>query len=1084
MAHLDEVEAMGTSDANPFGDSPLMSLSNAATANKSESDPKASRPAISNFGVGSLADQSKTQAGNKPSAFSTDQLGVFGSKNQPSSAKENKSEGASSLGLSFSFPAPKAGGFGSSKPTTITDKIVSDSADIATEDRSAGVIPAQETIKTVQTMSSSSAIMPEQSHRKTTSIAENLDTGTMSSDVLVSKIPRPISTTKPSFGFGFAAKVLSSQQTSSSPTASFGFGGGSSFGFGSTESSSIEDKSLKTTVPAPDSIVQSVPKEQAGLVKSHTQNAITATKTTDTDQNDNPEDAKSEGLDAPLPPDPTIPSQVRNEESSAGNQGVAEPASLMGTTAVALPDAGTKDGMPITPSTGDQSASNPGVESTEASPSNLLSEPQSSVRADPVAPLKHNSTTSEYERPEHHEAESGETQEAPGESNESMSASQNFDSSSASKEQSVTGSSPIASLDDFTKFSDDGSEGPDPKEQTETEELTEEQPGFDSDDHTNDSEEYQEQNSDEDPSELGSGDEIDSPQEEVQSQRSAFATKVPAFAAPASTSDAEVSSFFKHTNKDFSFATKLPSQPPLQFGSVFNLPPKAADVAPEAHRRPLFDFASAARETRPQSSPFSFMPTSTAKQSQDEEKPVLPYAQAEGKTPTIEDPKFFQGRVPISSATQFKNGPPHATEAESASKTKSVETFPSGAPNKSDDQVEFREPRHRQDTELKLSSGPQIEQTVASSRASSTAEVFRPSSAISDASVLMLRVDKPTVSYISKTVSDHPGQMSTLDLQNVKPSTQREIPHETKMKEFLEMPPYVHLDRANPASSKYEGLAGELDKIYQDISNGMEVIENNLKNMSMYLEETQETPQSLENVSALSDEVFAMSQRAEEVLRKSKGNNATITTIELSMPRLEAQKVNIQRLLRAQNDSSFAQSLKLSSLGPEHARDQSKLRRLLSSVEKDLNDFQSSMSLIKAKLAAEQHGGTAAPVITAENIHFATAKILRHATQKQREVEELQKHFSDLQIFSPDATFTSSRARGHRSRKSRSRMSVDDSFDMSMSQLSIGTGPSLRSNLRHSVRVDPSTAGAKKRAMMAVFRDAVRKTKPIKTVSS
>lgn len=301
----------------------------------------------------------------------------------------------------------------------------------------------------------------------------------------------------------------------------------------------------------------------------------------------------------------------------------------------------------------------------------------------------------------------------------------------------------------------------------------------------------------------------------------------------------------------------------------------------------------------------------------------------------------------------------------------------------------------------------------------------------------------------------------------------------------IELPPFRLLSQAELQPTQEYGIAREMHVVSQTLTSELAIMSSNLHEISQYMESCKQLPQCLDRVEDLKLEIKDHKSQADTLIESQALDTATIGAMKSSMLSVEAQKVKIQRLLRAQTDPMFARSLKMSTLGPEHSAQQRELRRLLGEVESSLSSFQSSLSLIKGKLAAESNG---TPVPTAANISLAVGKIMRVAGQKEAELDELQRKFVSLQMASPDSTFSADMSsRGHRQRRSHARFSIDGSVDLSLSQLSIGQRTSGNSGNTSVARIagsrrDLKEMGERKRHMMAVYRESLSKTSALKTV--
>lgn len=1044
LANLDEKEPENKSIDNPFGNSNALQFGSDKTTNIFSKNAFQAQPA-------SASNPTTTSSSNTGSVFGT-----------------------------FEFPQSKAGGFGFGKPATEN----STNSQAGPPINSAGIfggVPSSSAMKEVgfgkssvfNTPGSTSAFKTlepsspfsftatkdaklttpntdPKSADDTSDLRRQSTSGTVTqsesattpnelkkeADQAASKIPRP-QTSKLTFGFG-----ASSTNSSSSTPFKSGFGfGNASFGFGKPADApqpAIEEK-----------VVESSPPEEA-----------------------------------PLPPDPTGPPPKVDLRAIAGSSpkvagSDAQKVSSMENRGLLQNNLHVEEApLPPEPSVArssqNSSASLPGPKGTDAAKGSFTFQYGAAKNANLSPPLADTvlSTPTKAALPESDADE---------------------DSDDVENGEDI----PEHSQADFTSFSenDDSYETDEGQEDEGEEESDRSQL---SDENKDDYEDEYGASDDRTDNEDNGEAESETDDEDDRAASSAFAPKTPAFA----TSDARKSSPFSSGPMDSPFGT---------FGSSSSMPKKSD--------KSTFDFTAGLKMQPELSKPtasFSFAPPAASKPSSEKLQSVLSVDDKPKSEQLTGTTKGEASRVPESVATKTKETPSSSNES-------SWTSFDSAAPTPVGVQKPFSftaiggppsfTSASSADTDsankLKFSFGtPGNGQSaftptdnVVSKPSNSAQEVSGTKKESPDSAI---KVDERKTVSSQQADATQSSASSSSGLR--KDNRERQVIHDQQPKretesagltdlevvQVISLPPYHNLDNLEPArSSAEQGLARELELVYKDLTSEMAVVGQNLALVSNFLEQSKTTPQCIDNLGEMSDEVATLTRGTNEANERWKAEVTASASLKSSMVTLEAQKVKLQRLLRAQTDTSFAQSIRISSLGPEHAAHQKELRRLLSVVEKDLSEFQSSMTLIKTKLAAHPTATAAAPEITAENINTAISKIMRLAIQRSRDVEDLQKRFVGAQLASPDSSFRSPTADRRRHRKSHSRVDVDGSVDISMSQLSMldqsfsGLSHSRTNRLGEvGLGREARQAGEKKRGFMKLYREALSKGTPPKTVAS
>ena len=258
----------------------------------------------------------------------------------------------------------------------------------------------------------------------------------------------------------------------------------------------------------------------------------------------------------------------------------------------------------------------------------------------------------------------------------------------------------------------------------------------------------------------------------------------------------------------------------------------------------------------------------------------------------------------------------------------------------------------------------------------------------------------------SKPEGAKPTNISQMSIKKPEPNFKDPVPSVASKPEppkVITLPPYTTMDSIK-SRTKQPGIAGELDHVYHQVCEELIVLKDNIESINNYLQEAKDLPQSLDNVQTLSADIKELLQRAVELDNACKADTTTVSSLKSSIISLEAQKVKIQRLLRAQTDPSFSASLKVSSLAPDQVSQQRDLRRLLQHAESGLSDFTTKQSLLKSKLSAKTP-------IDITNISHAIHKITQSADEASREVDDLQRSFVGMNLTGTPESLSKSHRR-------------------------------------------------------------------------
>ncbi|CCG81419.1 Predicted protein [Taphrina deformans PYCC 5710] len=565
-------------------------------------------------------------------------------------------------------------------------------------------------------------------------------------------------------------------------------------------------------------------------------------------------------------------------------------------------------------------------------------------------------------------------------------------------------------------------------------------------------------------SQLDESDKSDREADSDDDQISAFQPKTPAFAS-VTKSDLSRPSPFSSSPTVSPFGTqstiffnKQP-QAPFNFAQAASLSEPASKIPSTNFKAPVFSFNPGSEVPKPEAdSPttFSFKPNTAS--------------------PAINSPQTNESQALQKSTTLLNNQSQTRSEDQETSETSST----------------INQSAHEAGTG---NEAPHAASTILDTDAKSLKPIDKGQAERAESAAQAVGLQQGILRQKFPETKDNgahfPGVIGTQQARSQSPTVLAETkgrspttPAIKQESESLKMPDYMMLNSKGLDNDNETAIAHELHVLSTTLTSELNVMHENLGKMAQYIDSSQNAAGSLSSIGELTSEVSLLSERAHTCVENQKSSDSQLSSMRSSMLRLEAQKTKVQRLLRAQTDISFAQSLKFSALGPEHAAQQRQIRQLLGNVEKALEKLQSSLSMIKAKNPSS-HFQSSAP--TAETITRATAKIMQVAVQKERDVDNLQKAFVALQLASPDASFQSSTHLGHRSRRSQARFSIDNTFDLSLSQLSLsqnGTGPSmgLRSVNGGQERSNLMAMAEQKRHAMQVYRESRAKGLPIKTV--
>ncbi|EMR09468.1 hypothetical protein PNEG_02410 [Pneumocystis murina B123] len=227
---------------------------------------------------------------------------------------------------------------------------------------------------------------------------------------------------------------------------------------------------------------------------------------------------------------------------------------------------------------------------------------------------------------------------------------------------------------------------------------------------------------------------------------------------------------------------------------------------------------------------------------------------------------------------------------------------------------------------------------------------------------------------------------------------------------MIKLKPLLSMSEALKAQSKEKGLFKEIDIICRQMDNELNIIQENLERLSLFIEDQKEN-NSVENDSVCIFRRHIEEWKLEEIPRMGKmifdllndisnfqkiedTNLDIIKSLKKTFIKLEAKHIEVSRFIRARTDHEFTRMIKVRQLGSEHLENQIKLRKICQNVENYLWKAEEGFALYKAKLAGKTNGNIKLPSL--ESIKKVLGKINSLIQQSMNETNNLEFEFKRL----------------------------------------------------------------------------------------